>query len=63
VDAIIGVVQAVIVICIRTIEIIDIIEDSTCHYLIKVSVPALCHIEAFAPKSKKVYICISIGFM
>ena len=37
----------------KAVEIIDIMEDSTCHYLIKVNVPDLCLIELFAPKTQK----------
>lgn len=36
----------------KTIDIMDIIEDSTCHYLFKVSVPGLCAIDTFAPQQK-----------
>jgi hypothetical protein len=38
----------------QIIAIIDIIEDSTCHYLFKVSVPSLCEIDIFAPIEKTV---------
>ena len=37
----------------KSIEIMDIVEDSTCHYLFKVSVPGLCLLDAFAPKKRK----------
>ena len=38
----------------KSMEIIDITEDSTCHYLFKVSVPGLCVLEEFAPKERQV---------
>lgn len=40
----------------KSMEIIDINEDSTCHYLFKVSVPGLCALEEFAPKERQVSI-------